>query len=225
VPTRSQTESLCFYTKTAKLGFSDFVLPCLACFTCVCPLVFSIFTIFLFLYLLHSFSFFLFASLLHSVLSIFSSFLNPLHCLPCVLLRRFKLSALSLILLRDARYHTDRSSPFHPWTPNGWESERIQSRTRRTQEDGTKPTLRAADKFIPSRERRDIGMRLYRRLGKIRCQIGTAREKLPMDVSFKNPLSARVSSAAGSLSISNSSTVPWRYRRHFRRQPPWSLAY
>jgi len=74
--------------------------------------------------------------------------------------------------------------------------------------DRTKPTLRAADKFIPSRERRDIGMHLYRRLGKIRCQIGTAREKLPMDVSFKNPLSARVSSAAGSLSVSNSSTVP-----------------
>lgn len=45
-------------------------------------------------------------------------------------------------------------------------------------------------------------MYLYRRLGKIRCQIDTAREKLPMDVSFKDPLSARISSAAAALFLS-----------------------
>lgn len=111
---------------------------------------------------------------------------SPRHCLPCVFLCRSKPSIWSLIL-RDARYHTDRSSPFPSWRC-GWDRKRSNPWTRETERNRLfKRYLRLADKFIPSRERRDIGMHLYRRLGKIRCQIGAAREKLPMDVSFKDP--------------------------------------
>lgn len=85
-----------------------------------------------------SFAFFLIFSALYSLY--ISEFPSSSVCISSSL----QASALSLILLRDARYRANRSSPFHSWTPDGWGSEKIQSRTRSwTQETERNRALRA----------------------------------------------------------------------------------
>lgn len=83
-------------------------------------------------------------------------------------------------------------SPF-PFMDTQWV---VGSKMRRSWARGSKRRrlkryLRPADKFIPSRERRDTGMHLYRELSVRRVagyRGGSSREKLPMDVSSKDPL-------------------------------------
>lgn len=161
-------------------------------------------------YLSHSFPLFIFLSVARPLV-LFSLFPNRFaivfHVYTSPSLQTFH----SIFDPSTGRALSHGSIFFFPFMDTRWVgSEKIQSKTGRswTRETERKRYLRPTNKFIPSRERCDIGMHLYRRLGKMRCQIDTAREKLPMDVSFKDPLSVRVSSTAGSLSVSSSSTVP-----------------
>lgn len=94
-----------------------------------------------------------------------------------------------------------RGSIFSPVSPYGHpmgRREEIGSRTRSLKREKRRNWrrlewyLRPADKFTPSREKRDTGMHLYRarvpvKIRRCRCR-GAAREKLPIDVSAKNSL-------------------------------------
>lgn len=81
-------------------------------------------------YLSHTLLLFLFLSVVSLPHSVFFKFPNPFAIVFRVFLRRSKFSAPSLILLRDACYHTNRSSLFHSWKSNRWGSKKIQSRMR-----------------------------------------------------------------------------------------------
>lgn len=206
-----------FYTKTAKLEASP-LLSSASAPLAVHLLVFSILTLSHLSFLLFSLPSFIchthflslsfFLSLVRSFYSLYFRIASPLSSMyTSPSLQTF----CSIFDPSTGRALSHGSIFLFPFMDTRWVgSGKIQSKTGRfwTRETERKRYLRPANKFIPSRERCDIGVHLYRRLGKMRCQIDTAREKLPMDVSFKEPLSVRVSSIAGSLSVSSSSTVP-----------------